>query len=205
MGLMLAIALWTLCSEYSTAAMAGVLPDIDRTGTCALSRELGESSARREFLIQLARDVDRFDIGSYGKGKSDGPSPSSVEEFYGNVRVASFNDSRGNGIDRFSIMCLSCHDGLNAPLGEISVRNSPAGRKYERPHSSANHPIGMDYAGYAASNSREFKNHLAMNRNMILIDGKVGCLTCHNPLNPEKKHLVMNDFRSALCLSCHKK
>jgi predicted CXXCH cytochrome family protein len=61
----------------------------------------------------------------------------------------------------------------------------------------------MSYNNYVAAD-RGFKP-VGMNGAMIFADGKVGCLTCHNPLNPEKGHLVMSDRNSALCLTCHNK
>ncbi|HYS43305.1 MAG TPA: cytochrome c3 family protein, partial [Geobacteraceae bacterium] len=62
----------------------------------------------------------------------------------------------------------------------------------------------MDYASYA-SFGRGYKQASMLNPKMLLVNGKVGCLTCHNPLNPDKSHLVMSDYRSALCLTCHDK
>jgi predicted CXXCH cytochrome family protein len=57
---------------------------------------------------------------------------------------------------------------------------------------------------YAAA-SKDYKSQLGANNKMVFVNGKVGCLTCHNPLNPEKGHLVMSDQKSALCLTCHNK
>jgi predicted CXXCH cytochrome family protein len=62
----------------------------------------------------------------------------------------------------------------------------------------------MDYASYAAF-GRGYRPASMLDPKMVLVNGKVGCLTCHNPLNPERNHLVMSDHRSALCLSCHDK
>jgi len=38
-----------------------------------------------------------------------------------------------------------------------------------------------------------------------LFDGKVGCLSCHNPYGDKKYSLVMENKRSGLCLACHRK
>ncbi|WP_243688226.1 cytochrome c3 family protein [Geotalea toluenoxydans] len=38
---------------------------------------------------------------------------------------------------------------------------------------------------------------------MVLVDGRVGCLTCHDPLNRKAPHLVASNDRSNLCLTCH--
>jgi predicted CXXCH cytochrome family protein len=63
----------------------------------------------------------------------------------------------------------------------------------------------MNYAAYSAMDSHNYKSGASFNSKMIFVNGRVGCLTCHNPLNPEKSHLVMSDYRSALCLTCHTK
>jgi hypothetical protein len=63
----------------------------------------------------------------------------------------------------------------------------------------------MNYASYVAADPTSYKPITAFDSKMIFVNGKVGCLTSHYPLNPKKGHLVMSDFQSALCLTCHKK
>jgi predicted CXXCH cytochrome family protein len=63
----------------------------------------------------------------------------------------------------------------------------------------------MDYQSYVAFGRGKFKHISTFNSKMKFVNGKVGCLTCHDPLNPERGHLVMSDVRSALCLTCHNK
>jgi len=117
-----------------------------------------------------------------------------------------FRRANKTGIDTFSADCLSCHDGVKAQSITTNIKNNPnkmsslRGGNYQMV--SMDHPIGMDYNLYAAA-SRDYKPISAINNKMVFVNGKVGCLTCHDPLNPEKSHLVMSDRNSALCLTCH--
>ncbi|WP_407920198.1 cytochrome c3 family protein [Geobacter pickeringii] len=40
---------------------------------------------------------------------------------------------------------------------------------------------------------------------ITLVDGKVGCLSCHNMLSQERSLLTINNNSSQLCLSCHER
>ncbi len=108
------------------------------------------------------------------------------------------------GIDSLSKDCLACHDGVAASGIDVDYKNTP-GQPANHYDGKKQHPIGMNYAAYVAMGSRNYKPVSEYSSKMVFVDGKVGCLTCHNPLNPEEKHLVMSDQGSALCLSCHNK
>ncbi len=105
------------------------------------------------------------------------------------------------GIDSFSSNCILCHDGMNAPHYETKFVGTSQQRFVDLTTVVGSHPIGMNYGEY--TDSQEFKGWGNTNSEMSFIAGKVGCLTCHNPLNPEKFHLVMNNDKSNICLSCH--
>jgi predicted CXXCH cytochrome family protein len=63
----------------------------------------------------------------------------------------------------------------------------------------------MEYDNYLAANAKEYRGEVKLSHGMVFAEGKVGCLTCHNPLNVSRGHLVMNNDRSDLCFACHKK
>ena len=111
---------------------------------------------------------------------------------------------QGENLDPFSRNCLTCHDGGHARDIAVDYRNTP-GTKIVSFDGTKQHPIGMDYSAYVDRDLKNYKPVSAFNSKMIFVKGRVGCLTCHNPLNPEKSHLVMSDYRSTLCLTCHKK
>ena len=135
---------------------------------------------------------------STGEETDDGDGGSG---FFG---VASKRADKVVGIDSMSADCISCHDGVGASAIGVELRNRPYDRRSMVNSFNSDHPIGMNYASYADA-GRGYKAVLPGSNKMIFVNGRVGCLTCHDPLNPEKGHLVMSDRNSALCNTCHNK
>jgi predicted CXXCH cytochrome family protein len=108
------------------------------------------------------------------------------------------------GIDNLSNDCLSCHDGIMAKSFNVRIKNNPNGRVMSLEDIIGGHPIGMEYENYASVSGKEYRD-VRFSNEMVFAEGKVGCLTCHNPLNTAKGHLVMNNDRSELCFACHSK
>jgi predicted CXXCH cytochrome family protein len=114
------------------------------------------------------------------------------------------NNKRGGGRSRFELdvetqNCLSCHDGTVAQ--DVAVR---AGDRPEGSHVSS-HPVGVPQAPRLGRNSiAPMVPATAVNHRVRLFDGNVGCGSCHSLYSKEAKLLVMSNFRSALCLSCHR-
>jgi hypothetical protein len=154
-------------------------------GTCEFSKQLQNMEPRLEF------------IGKIKTAKQAAASPYGEQTLY----AVNFRDNNGNQveIDTFSYDCLTCHDGVNTRMHVINFKNDSQNRGSSQALSK-DHPIGMHYGSYAYS-SDTFRRLYELNEDMILVDGKVGCLTCHNPLKPEKKHLASSN----LCLGCHVK
>jgi len=171
---------------------------------CTFSEQLQSSPMREQFIANVSLDTGFLlahntitDDQVQSDASDDLFSP--VESF--GEKSSSFN--QGNTIDSYSKDCLSCHDGSLASDKVVHYKNTP-GNKH-RYGGTNQHPIGMDYEAYVAADPTRYKPINAFNSKMIFVNGRVGCLTCHYPLNPEKNHLVMSDFRSALCLTCHNK
>lgn len=122
----------------------------------------------------------------------------------GETSSRSFNDPSGS-TDRLSNDCLSCHDGVMAQNFKLRVKNNPGGRVMSLEDITGAHPVGMEYNRYASVDSKGYKSDVSFSNEMVFAEGKVGCLTCHNPLNKDKGHLVMNNSRSELCFACHNK
>lgn len=116
----------------------------------------------------------------------------------------SFSGSN-NGIDRLSNDCLSCHDGVMAQNFKLRIKNNPGGSVMNLEDIIGGHPVGMEYDSYAAVDTKGYKRDVKFSTGMVFSEGRVGCLTCHNPLNTEKGHLVMNNEKSELCFACHNK
>jgi predicted CXXCH cytochrome family protein len=177
-------------------------------GPCEFSLQLQSSvEVRRGYLVQLAEVL----------GRTPGLT-SDVEEMYQNIEPASFQEDSGlvslfgtkeeinpfSRTDAISTSCLSCHDAASEVPVSLNVRNNPTGGKWHRQSGGSDHPIGMDYQSYVSANPRKYRPvFTGQSDKMVFVDGKVGCLTCHDPLNPERRHLAKDDHNSALCLTCH--
>jgi predicted CXXCH cytochrome family protein len=175
----------------------------DGTMQCEFSQQLQKSPYREDFIARVATTVTNYWASNNDPTTaSDAPDDSGFSIFiFGTAKTT--NQQEGS-IDSLSKDCLGCHDGLRASDVTVDYRSRPASSSTGMHVSSKDHPIGMDYASYAALGNG-YKPASMLNSKMLLVNGKVGCLTCHNPLNPEKSHLVMSDYRSALCLTCHDK
>jgi predicted CXXCH cytochrome family protein len=145
-----------------------------QSGTCVCSEQLKDPSNRSEYRERLRSYLKQ----GVPSGEFD------YESLSANMVNASFGAMQPNDLDPFSYECVNCHDGSTATI------------------TSFRHPVGIYYPGYSMD-GRSFISREALNRRIVLIDGKIGCLSCHNPLNPAGDHLVMSNDRSKLCLSCH--
>lgn len=182
---------------------AGSLAVWGSTRQCEFSLQLQKSPYREDFIARVATAVS-----NYWASNNDPTIASDASDDSG-FSLISFGmnnraDNQEGGIDSFSKDCLSCHDGVRASDVSVDYRSRPGSSRTGRLVSGKDHPIGMDYASYAAF-GRGYKPASMLNTKMVLVNGKVGCLSCHDPLNSEKSHLVMSDSRSALCLTCHDK
>lgn len=184
------------------AAAAGQSLQDDR-GSCTFSLALQEPGQRNRFVSLLAQTVEADAHTPQKTYADDIAAGNDPESMYNSIVKVSYPEPTSR-IDSFSRKCLVCHDGVSAPIAEGSYRNSPGEEHSRGQVNGSSHPIGMDYAAYSIGN-RSFKNVEMLDRQMVLVDGKVGCLSCHNPLNPRRNHLAVSDARSELCLACHNK
>lgn len=158
-------------------------------GKCIFSLQLQEQGAKIEFINQL-RIAKEASASRFG-------------ETFSNTVKARLANGTIMEIDSFSFDCLSCHDGLVGRSRELRFRNDSQNRVSGLETVNGSHPIGMDYGSYAYAGNG-FKSLDRVPAGMELIDGKVGCLSCHNPLNPKKNHLVAANSASKLCFYCHR-
>jgi predicted CXXCH cytochrome family protein len=56
---------------------------------------------------------------------------------------------------------------------------------------------------YFASGANEMNE--VMDRRVVFVDGKVTCLSCHDPYRSEGMRLVKSNSGSRLCMTCHNK
>lgn len=116
--------------------------------------------------------------------------------------------------DRFmpgptSLICLSCHNGTVADSTIGTSHALLAGQRegFDLPDSFVwrDHPIGVEYP--AVDKNYRSKAVLQKQGKVLLPEGRVECVSCHDPHNAsgEAMMLVMSNRRSALCLACHNK
>jgi predicted CXXCH cytochrome family protein len=103
------------------------------------------------------------------------------------------NDISLSGIDAYSKKCMACHDresnlpGLSVQLGDGLVRHG----------GGTNHPIGVNYQ--EAARFGTFHNISKLPKEIMLPDGMVSCVSCHEGYR--KKHGKL--IPQARCISCH--
>lgn len=185
----------TLTSMTATSnATTSITPE---TGNCLFSAQLSADPAlKAEFTTKIFATR----LGAITEDDNELIYETSIPA-RSNV---SFSGST-NGIDRLSNDCLSCHDGVMAQNFKLRVKNNPGGSVMNLEDIIGGHPVGMEYDNYAAVDTKGYKKDVKFSTGMVFSEGRVGCLTCHNPLNTEKGHLVMNNDKSELCFACHNK
>jgi predicted CXXCH cytochrome family protein len=189
----------SICSAIITLAAltASVSPEsLPEPGDCLYSLQLAtDPSLRADFLAKTGplkgKICEINDIYMYTTDSNSGGAAS-----------ISLNGSY-TGIDSLSTDCLSCHDGVTAQSFKVRIKNNPNNRAMCLEDIIGGHPVGMEYDKYVAVNGNKYRCDVQFTREMIFAEGKVGCLTCHNPLNPDKGHLVINNSSSELCFACH--
>ena len=123
------------------------------------------------------------------------------------------------------VILVLCYSPLlsSAPLGPDSVRCIRCHETYVDPgrpglacHSDGcNHPVGLDYAAFAAKNPG-YTAPEKLDPAMKFPGGIMGCTTCHSPYSPSshetlaKKRgvrpdpmLAVDNTASGLCMECH--
>lgn len=100
-------------------------------------------------------------------------------------------------MDTYSLHCLGCHDSHSDASG-VAMSSSGILR-----HNSgvANHPIGRRYR--EAARYGGYRAEHTLSKKILLPEGKLSCVSCHQGYNKDHGKLVMPNTRSALCFQCH--
>jgi predicted CXXCH cytochrome family protein len=104
---------------------------------------------------------------------------------------------RARGLDSETRSCVACHDGAaGSDMGSHPVRAGGMGE-------GADHPMGVPMIPGARSQEGDFRMARVLNPRIRLVEGVVGCGSCHSVYSREADQLVMSNRGSRLCLSCH--
>lgn len=102
-------------------------------------------------------------------------------------------------IDPLSLQCLGCHVDSHGTSGSVSVGRNGI---LNIVRGTAPHPVGRNYRD--ASKRGNFRpEYEVLQKKIVLPDGKVSCVSCHEAYTKDHGRLVASLNRSALCLSCH--
>ena len=109
-----------------------------------------------------------------------------------------------------SLVCLSCHDGVNA---EDRVINFPGLSSYHAISSRSvfdgAHPISVIYkegfAGLRLKSTPIYNWNNASTINDLLRDDRIQCVSCHEPHSSVYERYLRHEEGSAICTSCHDK
>ena len=102
-------------------------------------------------------------------------------------------------LDRVSLECIICHDGS---VGKAIDYRNAGEETLTFTGQSLSHPIGMNYHE-ATQQNRRLRPVESLSPLITLVDGKVGCSSCHNQYSDELAMLVISNRGSALCMQCH--
>ena len=100
-------------------------------------------------------------------------------------------------LDPLTKKCLSCHE---KQTKAYVVKLNRYGI-LEHSSSSLSHPIGRSYE--KAMNYGGYRPISQLDKNIILPDGKISCLSCHKNYSSEHGELVVSKQGSQLCFQCH--
>ena len=157
---------------------------------CDYSGSLKDPSARAKFLAMKAEMelIARIRMESGNAGADSDPSTGNGRE-----RI----------LDPISRECISCHARKGASAVE-EITSAPHGSPLAGMTAiSATHAIGTDYVKASLTRWNLHKPD-ELPKTMILVDGRIACITCHNPLNPQRYSLAVDNQGSDLCFACHR-
>lgn len=163
--------------------------------TCTLNTQLNDPVIRADYETIIAESRTNR-------------STQNVDDYYATIQSAGFSEEvsyRGRKIatqlDPISTECLNCHDGINAKSVQHRMSDGNANRTKSIETIIGAHPVGMDYDRF--SRGRKYVTADRLPADMVLMDGKVTCVTCHNLLGSTSKYLAVDNTSSRLCFSCH--
>lgn len=153
--------------------------------TCDYSLYLQEVQPRAKY-VAMRRQLHEFTKRMAGpdlRYQFESPAPTNHPKRY---------------IDEVSTRCLGCHDenGAVKKYGATSVFDNTGMSRMTQAH-----PVGLLYERRTLANAT-LHSSADFPEEMVLVYGRLSCITCHDPLNADGNHLAEKN-RGTLCFSCH--
>ncbi|MEO5348094.1 MAG: cytochrome c3 family protein [Magnetococcus sp. YQC-3] len=101
-------------------------------------------------------------------------------------------------LDAFTVQCLGCHSDQEGGDRRVGIN---MGGVLQHNKSSMNHPIGVNYEQTVRQGGYHPLTRLPPE--ILLPDGNVGCISCHEGYSGRHGKLVKSNAGSGLCLTCH--
>jgi len=101
-------------------------------------------------------------------------------------------------------VCVECHkEGVaDQEMASVQIVNSRGQVKKIVFNHQLSHPTDINYAKHAMTNKR-MRPVDRLDDKIRLINGEVGCLSCHNPASPEPAFLIGSYADGNFCRQCH--
>jgi len=101
-------------------------------------------------------------------------------------------------LDNYSRQCMECHGRSGDPRLATLVDRNGVARHASR---SVNHPVGVNYQ--KATSFGGYRPRNIVERKLLLPNGLVSCVSCHQGYMKEHGKLVVTRAESKLCYECH--
>lgn len=120
----------------------------------------------------------------------------------GNSMMASGHLDTGSAamdprLDPYSRQCMACHGGK----GDGDAPSVDRNMVVRHGATSLNHPIGASYA--KAAKFGGYRQIAQISKKILLPNGLVSCVSCHEGYSKTHGKLVIPRAKSALCFECH--
>lgn len=107
-------------------------------------------------------------------------------------------DKNARTLDVYSLQCMQCHAKNANPRLVTGVDRNGVVRHASQ---SMNHPIGASYG--KAGKFGGYRPRSALDPKLLLPEGKLSCVSCHEGYKLKHGKLVITKEHSALCYACH--
>ncbi len=190
--------------SYAAEASAAVPGAGEQPGALPLGAEnrpavMGNEIAMGPYLLR-AEEAGKIFCYSCHQGTFVSEKVDSHAITFQTAHTKALDYSRRELVDDNSRECLSCHDGTLSSMADTHIK----GLSWEHSKNiGLSHPIGVDYESVYLRNSRRYHPPRNLDPRILLLNGKIGCATCHSHYSKNRKRLVMSNIKSRLCLSCH--